>query len=57
MSGLLTPKALKDLQGEGVVALKNVLLDYYYTKHRGKAEMEEEEKKFEKSSIAQSHNH
>lgn len=45
------------MQGEGTVALKNVLLDLYYTRHRGKAGEEEEEKKSETSSIARSHTH
>lgn len=57
ISGLFSKDALKSMQGEGTTALKNVLLDLYYTRHRGKEGEEEEEKKGEVSSIARSHTH
>ncbi len=46
------------MQEEGINSLKNVLLDLYYTRHRGKEGDDEEEKaNAEVSSIARSHKH
>lgn len=45
ISGLFSKEALKSMKGEATIALKNVLLDLYYTRHRGGSNVEEEEEK------------